>query len=86
MNGKVVNADDEYVVTSVLEFGDRFEGQIFHRGDLESCEKVSRMLGAVSVTGSEAPMSARLIIVPVGEFDHPAGYRWRMVKPSHDTR
>lgn len=76
-----INTDDEYVVTSVLEFGDRFEGQVFHRGDLESCGEMSRMLGAISVTGGEMPVSARLITVPVGEFDHPAGYRWRMMKP-----
>lgn len=71
---------DAYVVTSILEFTDRFEGQVFHRGTLDTCEKVYAGLGAIAVSGLEMPIATKLAIVSVGDFDHEPGFRWKMPK------
>lgn len=71
---------DAYVVTSLLEFTDRFEGQVFYRGTLDTCEKVYAGLGTIVVSGLEKPITAELVIVSAGDFDYKPGFRWAMPK------
>ena len=73
-----LGVSDEYVLTTVLEFADRAEGQVLHRGTQDECRKLSDMMPAVMLTGGgESPTSARHLIVRAAEFDMPAGERWR---------
>jgi hypothetical protein len=77
-----IGVSDEYVLTTVLEFADRAEGQVLHRGTQDECRKLSDMMPAVMLTGGgESPSSARHLIVRAAEFDMPAGERWRCRRP-----
>ena len=73
---------DEYVLTTVLEFSDRAEGQVLHRGTKEDCHKLSDMMPAVMLSGAQkAPQSARHLIVRATDFDLQAGELWRCRRP-----
>lgn len=58
----------EFVCGYVLEYEDRYEGQALHRGDRESCVKVSDAIPAVSVSG-ETPKQATIVVLPAAEWD-----------------
>lgn len=74
--------DDEYVLTTVLEFSDRAEGQVLHRGTKDECHKLSDMMPAVVLSGAqEVPQSARHMIVRATDFDLKAGELWRCRRP-----
>ena len=74
---------DDYVLTTVLEFYDRAEGQVLHRGTQDECRYLSNMMPAVMLTGGgESPTSARHLIVRAADFeDMQAGQMWRCRKP-----
>jgi hypothetical protein len=77
-----LGVSDEYVLTTVLEFADRAEGKVLHRGTQDDCRKLSDMMPAMMLTGGgESPSSARHLIVRAAEFDMPAGKRWRCRRP-----
>ena len=71
----------DFICTTILEFPDRYEGQIMHRGDEEACQKVADMIPAVAVNGEETPIGARMVVAPAEDFgDPPAGQLWRNFK------
>jgi hypothetical protein len=73
---------DEYLLTTVLDFPDRTEGQVLHRGTREECEKLSALMPAIMVSG-EAPSRAWHLIVLASNFaDIPVGTPWKARKPT----
>lgn len=73
---------DEYLLTTVIDFSDRAEGQVLCRGTREECEKLSDLMPAMMVSG-ETPLRARHLIVRVADFvDLPAGYSWSVRRPT----
>lgn len=72
---------DLYLLTTVLDFPDRTEGQVLCRGTREECEKLSDLMPAMMVSG-ETPLRARHLIVRVADFvDLPVGRAWRVRRP-----
>ncbi|MBP9034980.1 MAG: hypothetical protein KBG29_13855 [Pseudomonadales bacterium] len=73
---------DEYLLTTVIDFSDRAEGQVLCRGTREECEKLSALMPAIMVSG-EAPTRARHLIVPAKDFpDIPVGTPWKARRPA----
>jgi len=72
----------EHVVTSCLEFADRYEGQIYYVGDKDSCKDVAGLFSAVSYSGDEDVLNCHMLIIPRDEInaDLCAGARWRHAK------
>lgn len=68
----------DFLCTTVLEFADRYEGQVMHRGDREACDKVAKAIPAVAISGDETPISAAVLVVSADEFgDFANGQLWR---------
>ena len=66
--------------TTVLEYEDRFEGQILHVGDKESCEQVRDMLPAIAING-EMPIRAHLVVAETnGDPELTNGRPWAFAK------
>jgi hypothetical protein len=60
-----------FVCCYVLICADGGEPEVreLHRGNHESCEKVSNLLSAISYSGDRTVSSARMMIVPASVFD-----------------
>jgi hypothetical protein len=72
--------ESDFILTSVLEFPDRYEGQVFHRGTQEDCIKTANIITALSYSGSERILSSRLQQIPASQFDLKNGECWRVDK------
>lgn len=70
----------EFICTTVLEFEDRYEGQVLHRGRREDCEKVADLTAAISYSGHEEIKNSAMQIISVSDLDLPYGERWRCWK------
>jgi hypothetical protein len=71
----------EYLLTTVLVFADRAEGQVLHRGTRDDCKSLSDMMPAI-ITSGEAPIEARHLIVETANFsDLAVGQTWRCARP-----
>ena len=69
----------DYLCTTILEYEDRFEGQILHVGDKETCESVQKMLPAVAV--QDSPIRADMVVAPHKDFDNlECGSFWQYLK------
>ena len=63
-----------WVLTTVLHFADRMEGQVLHRGTHEECQRMMEATDAVAYDGDEAP---RGCFVRIFETDNPELYPGR---------
>lgn len=71
----------EHILTTVLVFPDRAEGQVLHRGTRDDCQSLSDLMPAI-ITNGEAPLEARHLIVPVEHFaDLAVGQAWSCKRP-----
>ena len=76
----------EFICSTVIEFSDRLEGQVMHIGDEKSCRGVADMIPAVSVSGDETPISARVVVAPAEDFEGiENGGLWRWKKDTADA-
>lgn len=69
-----------FVCMSRIEFADRFEGQVYHVGDVGECRKVQDLIPAVMVKGDEKPLSTNMCVIPMPEeYELKPGiiYTWR---------
>jgi hypothetical protein len=63
-------SSDEHVCVSVIDFADgSSEGMVLHRGDTESCARMSALIPAVTYNGEKSPMRARTVIIPASEWE-----------------
>lgn len=69
------------IVTTCLEFADRFEGQVLHEGDEDSCRNVAGLIDALSYSGGEQILSSSLRTIPQPEPPLKVGQCWFMTKP-----
>ena len=75
----------DHYCTTVLEFEDRFEGQILHVGTKEACEKVRDAIPGVAIKSGESPLRADLVVGPTnGDADLTAGRPWFHTKDKTD--
>lgn len=75
-----------YMLTSVLEFADRLEGQVYHVGTKEDCERVQSLIPAISYNGDDVVLAAWTTvdqIKPERTDDVHAGTLWRVPKETH---
>ena len=71
----------DFICTTILEYPDRYEGQVMHYGDEESCQEVADMIPAVAINGDETPVAARIAVAPAEDFGYPPnGQLWRQFK------
>ncbi len=71
-----MNSAADFILTTVIEFSDRAEGQVMHRGMHDECRKLIRMMPAIAISCPDVPTSCRYLIVPAAELDMQAGQRW----------
>jgi hypothetical protein len=70
-----------FLCTTVLDYGDRLEGQVLHVGSRDECERVMKSIDAVSYSGDNPPRAAELIVSEAdGSRAVVAGERWRLMK------
>lgn len=65
----------KYILSTALEFADRFEGQVLYSGDEDSCRDMTKFVSAVSYSGDETILSSRLIVMPNHDMVK-QGQRW----------
>lgn len=77
-----VEGPARYFLTSVLEYPDRYEGQVFAVGSEDECIRTRDMLSAISISGNEAPLKAWTSVAPIGPKAEAlsAGDLWREMK------
>ena len=62
--------EEEYVCAYVLIFAEGgAEGNVLHRGDKESCEKVSTAIPGVNYKGDRTVLEAQMLVVPASEWE-----------------
>lgn len=71
--------DDVFLCTTMLEYADRYEGQVLHVGDKESCERVSKDIPCLVV--GELALASHIVVIPrAGHEDIVPGTFWRNEK------
>ena len=56
----------DYYCTTILEYEDRYEGQILHVGTRDDCETVRDTIPAVAVNGDEPAIRAYTVVAETG--------------------
>lgn len=73
---------DDWICTTILEYADRAEGQVIHRGLKKDCERTAEMISAISIGGRcEVPIASRVAILPAKDLELQAGELWAMRRP-----
>lgn len=73
-------SSEKWVATSVLEFGDRYVGQVLHVGTREECDKTVRLIDAITYSGDETVLSSKVLTVPQAQLGLDVGAFWRCQK------
>ena len=73
----------DYYCTTIIEFEDRFEGQILHVGTRDDCETVRDAIPAVAVKGDDQALRADAVVAETkGDEALTAGTLWIHRKPA----
>lgn len=59
-----------FVLTTCLEFADRYEGQIFHVGSVDECRSLADAIPAICYSGGETILNSGFKLIPLAEFDN----------------
>ena len=71
----------DYLCTTILEYADRFEGKILHRGNQAECESV-RDSAPDTLVDIDPPIRADIVVTPAEKFENfGAGQPWLYRKP-----
>lgn len=70
----------EFIVTSILEFTDRYEGQVFGSGTYDECLQLQKLPGALIYNGSEKIVSSQISVFPVSSLNLADGERFKLLK------
>jgi hypothetical protein len=71
---------DQFILTSVLEFADRLEGQVFHIGTIEECEKMADSVDALFYSGGDEVLSSGFKWFPKSAYELSLGECWIVPK------
>ena len=79
--------EKQFICTTKIEFADRFEGQVLHIGERETCLELRDAIPAIAVENDEPVLSSHIVVSPLDEFPEAAddrpitqGEKWVMPK------